>query len=77
MSEKIQFTVLADDEEALRKAIADVNLQSKSDYQLIHHKQREVGLGTIEVSKDKIIPEFLFMMGKRYWIYYEKLKGNF
>lgn len=74
---KIQFTVAADDKEALEKAIRDINLQSKSDYELICHELHEVGLGTIEVSEDKIIPEFLFMMGYKYRIFSKKIRLNF
>ena len=75
--EKIEFVVLADDQEALAKAIKDINLQSNSDYELTKFASHEVGLGTIEVSKDKVIPEFLFMMGRRYEIYRKKMKINF
>ncbi|HRD82846.1 MAG TPA: hypothetical protein PLL53_18930 [Saprospiraceae bacterium] len=65
-SNKIQFTVAADDQAALERAISYVNLQSESDFSLIKYEMHEVGLGTIEVSADKIKPEFLFLMGHRY-----------
>lgn len=75
--DKIQFTVAAEDKDALERAISYINLQSGSDYKLIHHELHEVGLGTIEVSQGKVIPEFLFAMGMRYYIYYENPKLDF
>lgn len=76
-SNKVQFTVTADDKKALERAINYVNLQSGSDYELINHESHEVGLGTIQVSRDKIQPEFLFMMGLRYHTICKPLKINF
>ena len=74
---KVKFRVVADDRDALKRAINYVNLQSNSDYVLIGFESHEVGLGTIEVSEGKMIPEFLFMMGWRYEIYRKKMKLNF
>lgn len=68
-SNKIKFTVAADDKDALEKAIREINLQSNSDYKLVLHELDEVGLGVIEVSKDKIDPAFLFKMGFKYRIF--------
>jgi hypothetical protein len=74
---KVEFTVLADDKEAIEIAIKDVNLQSKSDYELVSYKSGEVGLCKISVSSENIKPEFLFMMGKRYEILRKKIPLNF
>ena len=76
-SNKVEFTVLADDKEALEKAIKDVNLQSKSDYELVSYESGEVGLCRISVSFNNVKPEFLFLMGKRYEILRKKTKLNF
>lgn len=76
-SKKIKFTVPVDSREALEKAIDYVNLQSNADYELVHYEEHEVGLATIEVSEDKIKPEFMFMMGNRYSINYKPKKLNF
>lgn len=76
-SKKIKFTVPVDSREALEKAIDYVNLQSNADYEIVYYEEHEVGLATIEVSEDKIKPEFMFMMGNRYSIYYKPKKLNF
>ncbi len=74
---KIEFVIFADDKEAVESAIKDVNLQSKSDYEIVSYESGEVGLCTISVSQINIKPEFLFMMGKRYEILRKKTKLNF
>lgn len=76
-SSKIEFTVLADDKEAIEIAIKDVNLQSNSDYELVSYKSGEVGLCKISVSSWNIKPEFLFMMGKKYEVIRKKTMLNF
>lgn len=76
-SNKIEFTVIADDKNALIIALNEINLQSGSNYVLIKFVRHEVGLATISVDTDKIKPEFLFLMGRRYEIFREKPKLNF
>ena len=63
---KITFIVSADDKEALEKAIKDINVRSHADYKLSEFKVGKENNCKITVSKDKIIPEHLFMMGKKY-----------
>ena len=75
--DKIRFVVAADDKVALERAISYVNLQSCSDYELVHFESHEVGLGTLEVSKDKVDLEFMFMMGVRYRILCKKIDLDF
>ena len=70
------FTVVADNEEALLKALNYVNFQTKSDYRLISFESHEVGLGTLQVTTSKMAPEFLFMMGKYYYIYMLDMKKS-
>lgn len=76
-NEKVIFTIQADDNKALQKAINYVNLQSNSDYEIIKFSFGEVGLATIIVSEEKIDASFLFMLGKRYEIYRKKTSINF
>lgn len=73
--DKVIFRVQADDKKALQRAIDYVNLQAKSDYEIIDFKEGEVGLATIAVSE--VVPEFLFMLGKRYEILRDKPLLNF
>lgn len=73
--DKIIFRVQADDKNALQRAIDYVNLQAKSDYEIIDFKEGEVGLATITVSE--VAPEFLFMLGKRYEVLRDKPTLNF
>jgi len=77
VNKKTKFTVPVDSRDALEKAINYVNLQSSADYEIVLYEEHEVGLATIEVSEDKIKPEFMFMMGNRYSIYCSPRKLKF
>ena len=63
---KTIFSVSADDKAAIEEAIKGMNIQSKSDYELFEFKEGTENNCKIAVSEDKIIPEYLFMMGIRY-----------
>ena len=76
-TDKIEFTVLADEEKVLRQVIEEINSKYNSDYELIDHKRYEVGLGRISVSPEHVKPEILFKMGQRYEILRTKIKINY